>query len=53
MGPHTLAYQLMGQYKTQIGQGLHLSSWDVGGDILGGIIQGIFRLFGFAGGSAH
>ena len=53
MGPHTLAYSLMGQYKDQIGQGLHLSSWDVGGDILGGIIQGIFRLFGFAGGIVH
>jgi hypothetical protein len=37
----------MGQYKEQIAQGLHLASWDVGGDILGGIIQGIFQLFGF------
>jgi galactitol PTS system EIIC component len=47
MNQHTVAFQLMGQYKEQIGQGLHLASWDVGGDILGGIIQGIFSLFGF------
>lgn len=47
MNQHTVAYQLMGQYKEQIAQGLHLASWDVGGDILGGIIQGIFSLFGF------
>ena len=44
---HTVAYKLMGQYGTQIGQGLKLGSWDVGGDILGSAIQGIFRLFGF------
>src|SRR5512140_2545824 len=47
MNQHTAAFQLMGQYKEQIGQGLHLASWDVGGDVLGGIIQGIFSLFGF------
>ena len=44
---HTQAYKLMGQYGTQIGQGLKLGSWDVGGDYLGSAIQGIFRLFGF------
>ncbi|MGE5072231.1 MAG: PTS transporter subunit IIC, partial [Anaerolineae bacterium] len=47
MNQHTVAFQLMGQYKEQIAQGLHLASWDVGGDIVGGIIQGIFQLFGF------
>ena len=47
MNQHTVAYQLMGQYKEQIAQGLHLASWDVGGDPLGGVIQGIFRLLGF------
>lgn len=47
MNQHTAAYQLMGQYKEQIAQGLHLASWDVGGDILGGMIQGVFSLLGF------
>jgi len=44
---HTLAFQNMGQYKEQISQGLQLASWDVGGDIVGGAIQGIFKVFGF------
>ncbi|HTP00190.1 MAG TPA: PTS transporter subunit IIC [Anaerolineales bacterium] len=44
---HTAAFQLMGQYKEQIAQGLKLSSWDVGGDPIGTLIQGIFMLFGF------
>jgi len=44
---HTAAYQMMGQYGDQIGQGLKLASWDMGGDILGTFIQGVFRLFGF------
>jgi PTS system galactitol-specific IIC component len=43
---HTLAFQNMGQFAEQIGQGLQLGSWDVGGDILGFLIQTIFRLFG-------
>ena len=43
---HTLAFQNMGQFAEQIGQGLQLGSWDVGGDILGFIIQSVFRLFG-------
>ena len=47
MNQHTAAFQMMGQYKEQVAQGLHLGSWDVGGDILGGIIQGVFSLFGF------
>jgi len=47
MNQHTIAFKLMGQYGTQIGQGLKLGSWDVGGDILGSAIQGVFRLFGF------
>jgi len=45
---HTLAFQNMGQYHDQIAQGLKLGSWDVGGDILGSIIQGIYKLFGFS-----
>jgi PTS system galactitol-specific IIC component len=44
---HTAAFQMMGQYGDQIGQGLKLASWDMGGDILGNVIQGVFRLFGF------
>lgn len=47
---HTLAFQNMGQYADQIGQGLKLGSWDVGGDILGTIIQAIYRLFGLTAG---
>ncbi len=47
---HTIAYQNMGQYKDQIAQGLKLGSWDVGGDPLGGIIQGIFHLLGATAG---
>jgi galactitol PTS system EIIC component len=43
---HTLAFQNMGQFAEQIGQGLQLGSWDVGGDILGFLIQSVFRLFG-------
>jgi PTS system galactitol-specific IIC component len=43
---HTLAFQNMGQFAEQISQGLQLGSWDVGGDILGFLIQTIFRLFG-------
>jgi len=45
---HTLAFQNMGQFADQIGQGLKLGSWDVGGDILGFIIQSLYRLFGLA-----
>lgn len=44
---HTAAFQMMGQYGDQISQGLKLSSWDMGGDILGFIIQSGFKLFGF------
>ena len=47
---HTLAFQNMGQYTDQIAQGLKLASWDVGGDILGTLIQGVFMLFGFRAG---
>jgi hypothetical protein len=47
---HTLAFQNMGQYAEQIGQGLKLGSWDMGGDILGTIIQAIYRLFGLTAG---
>jgi hypothetical protein len=43
---HTAAFQMMGQYGDQIGQGLKLASWDMGGDILGFFIQKLFGLFG-------
>ena len=43
---HTEAFKMMGQYGDQIGQGLKLASWDMGGDILGFFIQKIFGLFG-------
>jgi PTS system galactitol-specific IIC component len=36
---HTEAFKMMGQYGDQIGQGLKLASWDMGGDPLGFIIQ--------------
>ena len=47
---HTLAFQNMGQFADQIGQGLKLGSWDVGGDILGFILQSVYRLFGLTAG---
>jgi len=47
---HTLAFQNMGQYADQIGQGLQLGSLDMGGDILGFIIQSVYRLFGLTAG---
>jgi PTS system galactitol-specific IIC component len=47
IGQHTQAFKLMGQYSNEIGQGLKLGSWDVGGDVLGSIIQGVYMLFGF------
>ena len=49
---HTLAFQNMGQYGDQIAQGLKLASWDMGGDILGFIIQSVLRLLGLAAKSA-
>ncbi|HTX80333.1 MAG TPA: PTS transporter subunit IIC [Longilinea sp.] len=45
---HTQAYQNMGQYGDQIAAGLKLASWDMGGDPLGFLIQGAFRLLGLA-----
>lgn len=42
---HTEAFKMMGQYGDQIGQGLKLGSWDMGGDILGFFIQKLFGLF--------
>jgi PTS system galactitol-specific IIC component len=47
-GVHTAAFQNMGMYGDQIAEGLKLASWDMGGDPLGFIIMGIFRLFGLA-----
>jgi PTS system galactitol-specific IIC component len=46
---HTLTYQMMGQYADQIEQGLQLASWDMGGDILGSIIQAVYALLGLGG----
>jgi PTS system galactitol-specific IIC component len=45
---HTKAFEMMGLYADQISQGLQLSSWDVGGDILGTIIQYIYILLGLS-----
>jgi PTS system galactitol-specific IIC component len=44
---HTKTFELMGLYGDQIAQGLQLSSWDMGGDILGTLIQYVYMLFGF------
>ena len=41
----TETYRLMGQFSEQISAGLKLGSWDMGGDILGSLIRGIFSLF--------
>jgi galactitol PTS system EIIC component len=49
---HTLAFQNLGQYTEQINQGLKLGSWDMGGDILGNIIQAIYTLLGLTAGLA-
>jgi len=43
---HTLTFQNMGQFTDQIAAGLKLGSWDMGGDILGFVIQSVFGLFG-------
>jgi PTS system galactitol-specific IIC component len=45
---HTLAFKNMGQFADQINSGLRLASWDMGGDILGFVIQSVFRLLGLA-----
>jgi galactitol PTS system EIIC component len=45
---HTLTFQNMGQYADQIGHGLKLASWDMGGDVLGFIIQSAYRLLGYS-----
>jgi PTS system galactitol-specific IIC component len=45
---HTLAFQNLGQFTDQIAQGLKLGSWDMGGDVLGFIIQSVFQLLGFS-----
>jgi PTS system galactitol-specific IIC component len=47
---HTLTFQNMGQFADQIGQGLKLGSWDMGGDILGFFIQSAFKLLGLSAG---
>ncbi|MBI9043281.1 MAG: hypothetical protein JEZ06_02275 [Anaerolineaceae bacterium] len=45
---HTLTFANMGQFGDQIAEGLKLASWDMGGDPLGFIIMGLFRLLGLA-----
>jgi PTS system galactitol-specific IIC component len=45
VGSQTEAYSMMGQFADQISAGVQLGSWDMGGDILGSAIRGIFGLF--------
>jgi galactitol-specific phosphotransferase system IIC component len=45
---HTAAFANMGQFTEEIGAGLQLASWDMGGDPLGFIIISVFRLLGFS-----
>ena len=45
---HTATYAKMGQFGDQISQGAVLSSWDMGGDILGSIIRYVYMLFGYS-----
>ncbi len=45
VGSQTEAYAMMGQFADQISAGVQLGSWDMGGDILGSAIRGIFGLF--------
>ena len=44
---HTATFANMGQYGAEIGAGLKLASWDMGGDPIGFVILNIFKLFGF------
>ncbi|MGD8849106.1 MAG: PTS transporter subunit IIC [Anaerolineales bacterium] len=45
---HTQAYALMGQFTDQIEAGTLLASWDMGGDPLGFLILGIYKLLGLS-----
>jgi len=45
---HTAAYAKMGQFTEQIQAGTQLASWDMGGDPLGFIILGIYKLLGLS-----
>jgi len=45
---HTAAYAAMGQFTEQIEAGSQLASWDVGGDPLGFVLLGIFKLLGLS-----
>lgn len=47
-GEHTAAYAQMGQFTDQIEAGTQLASWDIGGDPLGFIILGIYKLLGLS-----
>lgn len=45
---HTQAYAMMGQFTDQIEAGTQLASWDMGGDPLGFLILGIYKLLGLS-----
>ena len=45
---HTAAYAKMGQFTDQIASGTQLASWDMGGDPLGFVILGIYKLLGLS-----
>jgi PTS system galactitol-specific IIC component len=45
---HTAAYAAMNQFTDQIASGTQLASWDMGGDPLGFIILGIYKLLGLS-----
>jgi PTS system galactitol-specific IIC component len=45
---HTAAYAAMNQFTDQIASGTQLASWDMGGDPLGFVILGIYKLLGLS-----
>lgn len=45
---HTQAFFLLGQFTEQIDGGSLLASWDMGGDPLGFLILGVFKLLGLS-----
>jgi PTS system galactitol-specific IIC component len=45
---HTATYAAMGQFGDQISAGSMLASWDMGGDPLGFIILGVYKLLGLS-----
>jgi PTS system galactitol-specific IIC component len=45
---HTAAFANMGQFTEQIEAGTQLASWDMGGDPLGFLILGVYKLLGLS-----